>query len=144
MDAFVDMLLARDELQGVHVASAPTTEGATEGIELWNADDEQENKTTGRRKESTMTIEGQLWATVPGSGETVIRAARDRAFVIAGEMEKALRDSLSGVTVEHEDGEPTAREAYVTSLRLRQGVGPDGHIATIDFVIVGRKSLIIT
>lgn len=144
LDALCDALRGRDELHGVQVTSGPLSGSREpEGIELWTADDEQETKTTGRRRESTITIEGQCYAIRPGSGETVIRDARDRAFVLAGQIETALRESLLGTKVADEAGDPTVREAYVTSLRLRQGANAEEHIALIDFTIVARRSLIL-
>lgn len=141
MDAIVDRLGGRDELAGVVVAGGPSAERAPEGIELWNADDEQETRTTGRRKTSTVTIEGQAWAIRAGGGEAVVRAARARVFALTAEIEKMLRESLEGAQLYSESGAATCREAHITTQRLRQGAGADERIALVDFVITATVDL---
>jgi hypothetical protein len=144
MDAIVDRLRARDELEGVPIEGGPSAERGVEGIELWNADDEQETRTTGRRKMSSVSIQGQCWAIRAGSGEATVRAARDRAFALAAQIEKMLRESTQGMQINSEAGAATCREAHITTLRLRQGVAPSEQIATLDFVIVAKVELSLT
>lgn len=141
MDAIVDRLRGRDELVGVEVSGGPSADRGEEGIELWNADDEQEVRTTGRRKTSTVTIQGQAWAIRAGGGEDVVRATRARTFALTGEIEKMLRESLQGAQLYSESGTATCREAHITTQRLRQGADAEGRIALIDFVIVATVDL---
>ena len=142
MDAIVDRLRARDELAGVSVSSGPLAASRErEGIELWNADAPETNRTTGRRKTEDVTIQGQAYAARDGSSEQVIRAARDRVFALVGEIAKMLRESEYGARLFSEAGSPTAREAYITNKMLRQGSNPDGVIVVVEFVISAKVDL---
>lgn len=145
MDALIDRLTPRDELAGVSVTSGPLPAASRppESIELWDADEDQETQTTGRRKNSTFTVNGAVMVETPGVGEEAIRRGRDRAFALLAEVEIALRESVAGTVVADGDGTPTARSAALSTLSLRQGANTEGVLMMLTFTIAAEKSLIV-
>lgn len=129
MAALVDALLLRPALEGMQITSAPMGEySALESIQLDDAVAPQEAAQLGnQRRREDYTVNGEIWIVKPGADEPVIREARDRAYAIAGEIERALRDDPAmGATV---------HVAQYAGADLAQGIHPDGRWAQLDFRI---------
>jgi hypothetical protein len=130
MNALQTQLAARPGLAGVTVASGdldadtPREAIILGGVFEW----EQEWATIGNlRKDEDFGVETVVWIVKPGAGETVIRAARDRAVAIVAEIETYLRlstvhgDAVDGITLQG-----VVRSAEWRPTSLRQGPYPDG------------------
>lgn len=134
LDNFAAALALRSGLSGVQIATGPLGgESARESIQFFTGRDNQDHVTTGRRRESTFSLDGAVWVLKPGKNETVIKAARDRAQALLAEIEDELRTdpSIGG----------TVRESGITDYDLDQGVNPDGHWCQLDFTISGTVRL---
>lgn len=129
MAALVDALLARPALAGVEVVSGPLGRfSALESIQLDSAQVPQDAAMLGNMKRrEDYTVFGGVWIVKPGAGEAVIREARDRAYALAGELERALKDdpAMGG----------TVHVAQYAGADLEQGVHDEGRWAQLNIRI---------
>jgi hypothetical protein len=126
-----DALKARPALSGVTVAtgdlgdSTPTDEGimflSADQASAWAALGEE-----GRMER--FTIEGILWAEVPGADEDTITEARDRAVVLLNELDGYLRTNptIAGVT---------QLWAELAALKFTSPISTRGRVCLIEFDI---------
>ena len=95
LDNLVTVLTARAGLAGVNIYSA-SIDDLSAGQEaivfaVEASQSEYENPTMAANETfENYTIEGRTWVTKPGAGETVIKAARDRALALIEEVHDAL------------------------------------------------------
>lgn len=84
-------------------------------------------------------VEGRTWVVKPGSGETVIKAARDRAFAIFGEVVTELVDcnTASGTQTGTEHCQATlgVDDASITTFKLNQFVQDGARDCRVLFTI---------
>ena len=101
--ALVDTWAARAGLTGVQIASGELGGNAAskERIELIGADTiAQDWAGIGRlSRDESLTLIGSIYVLRPGAGETVIRAARDRAFALMAEVELSFVESAAGSSI---------------------------------------------
>ncbi len=101
LDAITDGLSARAALAGIQIASGPMRfESSSDSIQFFQVDISQEWGALGRkRREEEGVLKGAVWVMKPGKDEAAVRATRDRAFVLLGEIEDFMRvdPSIGGV-----------------------------------------------
>ena len=91
LDALRTVLVARDGLSGVNVFTGSVDhlsvgeEAIVFAVEAQEADYDLPTMTQVETFEE-YTVEGRTWVVKPGAGETVIKAARDRAFALLEEV----------------------------------------------------------
>lgn len=129
IDALKTALGLRAGLTGVQIFTAPAGETATsrEVIEFEGMVTDELPATMGGTREETYTLTGGLLVTRAGSGDTVAKAARDRAFTILGEIESYINDNyaIGG----------TCLDANLVRFEATQGYGPQGRVCGIEFKI---------
>ena len=86
-----------------------------------------------RRRDERFRVSGAIWVTRAGKGDTVIRAARERAIAILAEIEDELRVSPT-VTA-------TVKVAALTRYEVDQGVSSDGRWCEVDWEVSNWKDL---
>lgn len=136
LNAFADALAARANLAGVLITTGYVADvGRLEAIQIGDTiEGEQEWSLLGnRRRKEQFRINGIIWVSKPGKGETVIRAARERAFVLLAEIEDELRlrPTVSA----------TNKLSALTRYTVDQGASTDGRWAQIDFEVSNWKEL---
>lgn len=133
--ALVDLWAQRSGLTGVQIASAELggSAAALERIELIGDDTiEQDWVHVGRlSRDERLTLVGSIYVMKPGAGETVIRAARDRAFALMAEIELSFTESQAASSI----------GGLVKAARARPFSGndiatPDGRVYLLGFEIV--------
>lgn len=132
MDTLADGLALREGLDGVGVmtgelsgANKPPREGILlAGVETMG----QEWESIGDMdREERFSIGWSIWAIKPGSGESVIRATRRRAFALLAEVETHLR--------ENPDLNFLIRVAEVKPTLMWQDAHDSGRVCQIEGVI---------
>ncbi|HJU00262.1 MAG TPA: hypothetical protein VJ966_03545 [Actinomycetes bacterium] len=85
------------------------------------------------RNQDTVVF-GAIWIVKPGQGETVIKAARDRAYALLGEVEQTLlaNPQVGG----------SCMWAFIGTDSIDQGVNDQGRWAQVDFEITYRARLV--
>ncbi len=130
LDTITAGLKLRTGLIGVKVFSGPVTQddAGLECIAFGDVHGTEDPEAMVGEREEDYVIEGTLLAVKSGAGETVIKAARDRAFAIYAEIEAYLNDdnTLGGRVL---DAEP-ARVPDV-----EQVIQPEGRECYLDFGI---------
>jgi hypothetical protein len=88
----------------------------------------------GISQDQNVTVRGAIWIVKPGQGESIIKAARDRAYALLGELEQQLKSTptVSG----------TCQYATVTGDILEQGLNDAGRWAQITWEITYRARLL--
>lgn len=141
LDAFRAKLLLRSELAGVNIYTGPVDDLSIGEEALVFAVDETEGeleyKTLPHAEAfESYDVEGRIWIVVAGAGETAIKAARDRAFVLFAEVASELKaDNVSTA------GTVTAlgvSDARITEWTLKQIVVDGGRDARITFNVEVR------
>lgn len=138
--ALLDARLAAEldgPLAGVVFATAPTGDPAPpESIELIDVpDDEHAWKSLGgRRREERYSIAGAILITRRGAGEAVAKAARDRAYAIAAELQTVIWLNARLEIATRTDMQ------YATG-GLRQGWQENGRIADLSFTVAVVSTL---
>ncbi|HTE69092.1 MAG TPA: hypothetical protein VK942_10095 [Actinomycetes bacterium] len=88
----------------------------------------------GISHDHNVVVAGAIRVVKPGQGETVIKAARDRAYAVLAELENQLKATP---TVSD-----TCKFAAVTDDPLEQGANDEGRWAQISFQITYRARLL--
>jgi hypothetical protein len=88
----------------------------------------------GISADENVTVRGAIWIVKPGQGETVLKAARDRAAAILAELEQTLKanPTVSG----------TCQYAAVSSSGHEAGVNDEGRWHQTSFEITYRARLV--
>lgn len=102
-DALTEALIELPGLEGVQVLSGPVGPQDTilhESIFLTGALPSVDDPLTegNYTRSEDYVIDGVVWAVKPGAGEWTIKAVRDRAFELLGEVEGYLR-TTAGMTL---------------------------------------------
>jgi hypothetical protein len=117
LDALRDALCERDGLSGVRVFTGPVgekdigPENIVLAVEETGVD--QDYPTVPQRESfETYEVEGRIWIVKPGSGESVIKAARDRALEILTQVQSECigNDTMDG----------TVRDVLLVSYTMSQ------------------------
>lgn len=129
LSGLVDALVLRAGLSGVVVLSAVGGDTRTvDTIELGlEVDITEAPFTMGGSRLEEYDISGVVAAVRPGAGETVIRTARLRAFALFAEVESYLNDNPTIGAL--------CLDTDIVSGKLRQGYGPDGRHAELEFKV---------
>lgn len=139
MDAFVSGMLLRANIASakVQVTSGYMGEDSERKESIQLTDVSSATQAWGmlgnRRRDEEYTINGLVWAMVAGKNETVIKAARDRAFELLAEIEDFLRlDPTIGATT---------KVSELSAYPFEQGANADGRYCQIDFAILCKQDL---
>ena len=137
LEAFADLLIARPALAKVQITTGPMPTGPKEKIEFHDINAPQEFAGFGKvqnkpSRRETWTITGLVEANADGAGETAIRQARARAYVLLGEVEDTLRANIhvgDGLWTQFARGE------------TRQGIDDKRRWCQIKFELTGEARL---
>lgn len=130
IDQIMTVLAARPDLDGVTLRSGPfDATGVTELLQLNEIifEDDQETMGPGNR-EVDFRINGVIECTKFGAGESVIAAARARAFALMDQVESALIAGIGISGINLKDGEIVTGK-YVGALT------DGGHLGHLEFTI---------
>jgi hypothetical protein len=140
--AFLDALKAqlenRENLANVTIATAPTSFDVLESIEYgYQVRGTQAWAALGQhRRKDEYIVSGAIWVAKPGKGEAIAKQARDRAFVLMGELEEQLQsDPYVNNAVTGDIG------AQLTRGDLDQWPGDQQRIARILFEITCKARI---
>lgn len=128
LDQLKSSLTLRAGLAGVQIATAAMgDEKMPEAIIFFGADGTQEWALLENNypKQDIYTIEGATWINKAGAGETIAKAARDRAATLLSELEAQLRadQTVNGLV----------EMCELQAVRLEQGVNSNGRWCQITF-----------
>jgi hypothetical protein len=133
--AICDGLALRAGLAGVQIGSGPLGDSTErESIQFVGGNLAQEWGSIGKlEREESIELAGSVWVRKEGGGETVIREARARAFVLLAELEDFLRaDPSVGTAI---------RVGALARGVLDQGAGDGYRWVELEFLIQAGKRL---
>jgi hypothetical protein len=109
-------------------------ESVTDAIILASAEDTDEQTVmnpASKPRDEDVTVDGLIWVSRAGAGETIAQAARDRAQLILNEVDEQLRTIPPAVVL--------SRQAGIVSHRLDQrpsdSAGAAVRVCVLDFTI---------
>lgn len=146
LDTLCERLRQRPELQGVNVWSAPMSlaDAGNEAIGFGEISETQESGALGRmRREHTWTATAMILVRRPGKGETVAKETRERAYAIAAEIERDLRETAKGTAVADPEGRRTCKMAEVRSVDLDQFFDGGNRLATLEVQIYAEGTTLL-
>lgn len=92
------------------------------------------------RRDEEGRLGGLIWIVAPGSGEAVIKEARDRAALLFGIVAQELRAN-PGQGYPTKDVAQAVREAAITHFQLLQAPSDKGRLAQFKFIIAYKGRL---
>ena len=130
IDAIIDVLSGAEDLASVTIRSGPfDATGVTEVLQLNEIIFEDDQATMGpANRDYDFRVNGVIECTKPGAGETVISAARARAFAIMDIVESTLIDQLAVEGVDFKDGE-------IITGKYVGGLADNGHRGHLEFTV---------
>lgn len=136
LDTLADRLRDREALTNVAVlTSIMGDDTPNESIVFISGDSDQEWAPFGNRtRDEEFSLLGAVWIQSPGAGEEAAKEARDRAFLLLGEVEDQLRE-------DPKVGGTALLGAAFTGVRLDQGIAPNGRWVLLEFDIRAKTRL---
>lgn len=134
IDDLVDGLRVVNDLTAVNIFSGNVTieEAGTECVAFGRAELTESPHAMGgnRLEEWELSGETRVYATWQGDTETTIRAARDRALEILGDVETYVNDTYTG----------SLPDVNVTTGSIEDNIGPEGRVCSVLFTLTIRAA----
>lgn len=119
-------------LTGVTILTAPSGDpDPLESIQFIEVPDDTHEWESmgGRRRKERYLILGAIFIARIGPGDAIAKAARDRAYAIAGEMQQVAWDNATLADI------ATRTDIQYSSGGLRQGYNTESRVADLSFAI---------